>query len=347
MNQLHEDLLYVKSLVTAMGNLNKQEVQLQGAKKNTVPVQLKTLPPVKKGKAGMIALLILIFCGLLFINTMPAALSMYQSAKEQIKLDKVNDEFSWTLDHHGEKYPGYQGSEKVDMVKVIVPCAIRGGIIAFVITGIVAGVFVIIRRKGAADVEKENKRRKQQYDAACQNNQLIVKHNAEVDLKLKQIADRRTLISQEYMQNIIEWYPKDYGYPSAVDFFINLVENHLATTIQECVEQYNTHMFRQKVTDNQQEMLANQKVMINNQEIMITKQDKMIRQQMIGNAIAAVNMMANVATAGNTAQIANNTADIAGTNHQIAGNTASIAGSARDMGRDVSHIRQDVHNATR
>ena len=208
-------------------------------------------------------------------------------------------------------------------------------------------MFVIIRRKGAADVEKENKRRKQQYDAACQNNQLIVKHNAEVDLKLKQIADRRTLISQEYMQNIIEWYPKDYGYPSAVDFFINLVENHLATTIQECVEQYNTHMFRQKVTDNQQEMLANQKVMINNQEIMITKQDKMIRQQMIGNAIAAVNMMANVATAGNTAQIANNTADIAGTNHQIAGNTASIAGSARDMGRDVSHIRQDVHNATR
>ena len=168
MNQLHENLLYVKSLVTAMGNLNKQEAQLQGAKKNTVPVQLKTLPAVKKGKAGMIALLILIFCGLLFINTMPAALSMYQSAKEQIKLDKVNDEFSWTLDHHGEKYPGYQGSEKVDMVKVIVPCAIRGGIIAFVITGIVAGVFVIIRRKGAADVEKENKRRKQQYDAASE-----------------------------------------------------------------------------------------------------------------------------------------------------------------------------------
>ena len=31
MNQLHENLLYVKSLVTAMGNLNKQEAQLQGA----------------------------------------------------------------------------------------------------------------------------------------------------------------------------------------------------------------------------------------------------------------------------------------------------------------------------
>ncbi len=26
MNQLHEDLLYVKSLVTAMGNLNQEEV---------------------------------------------------------------------------------------------------------------------------------------------------------------------------------------------------------------------------------------------------------------------------------------------------------------------------------
>ena len=120
------------------------------------------------------------------------------------------------------------------------------------------------------------------------------------------------------MQNIIEWYPKDYGYPAAVDFFINQVENHLATTIQECVEQYNTYTFRQKVTDNQ-------KIMIGNQQIMISKQDEMIRQQMIGNAIATVNMMANVATAHNTANIAHNTADIAYHTQNISENSTHIS----------------------
>ena len=70
-------------------------------------------------------------------------------------------------------------------------------------------------------------------------------------------------------------------------------------------------MFWQKVTDNQQEMIDNQQVMLENQQVMISKQDEMIRQQMIGNTIATVNMMANIVTARNTSQIAANTADIA------------------------------------
>ena len=325
MNQLHEDLLYVKSLVTAMGNLNQEEVQLRNQKQSPVFAQRRTVATPKQSKAGMIAILLLVFGVLFFINMLPTAVNSYQHEKVVIQLAKADDEFAWSHNHQGEPYPGYQGSEKVNMAKVLVPASIRGFIIAFIITGIVAAIMTNKRKRGDAGVERQNEQLQRQYEEAVQNNQAIAKKNAEIDAQIQQIANKRSLISEEYMQNIIEWYPRDYGYPSAVDFFINLVENHLATTIQECVEQYDTHMFRQKVTDNQQEMIDNQQVMLENQQIMISKQDEMIRQQMIGNTIATVNMMANIATARNTSQIAANTADIAHHTQNISEHTRRVA----------------------
>ena len=49
MNQLHEDLLYVKSLVTAMGNLNQEEVQLRNQKQSPVFAQRRTVATPKQG----------------------------------------------------------------------------------------------------------------------------------------------------------------------------------------------------------------------------------------------------------------------------------------------------------
>ena len=47
MNQLHEDLLYVKSLVTAMGNLNQEEVQLRNQNRQ-IAEQLEALQQKSK-----------------------------------------------------------------------------------------------------------------------------------------------------------------------------------------------------------------------------------------------------------------------------------------------------------
>ena len=47
MNQLHEDLLYVKSLVTAMGNLNQEEVQLRNQNRQ-IAEQLEALQQKKQ-----------------------------------------------------------------------------------------------------------------------------------------------------------------------------------------------------------------------------------------------------------------------------------------------------------
>ena len=131
MNQLHEDLLYVKSLVTAMGNLNQEEVQLRNQKQSPVFAQRRTVAIPKQSKAGMIAILLLMFGVLFFINMLPTAVNSYQHEKVVIQLAKADDEFAWSHNHQGEPYPGYQGSEKVNMAKVLVPASIRGFIIAF------------------------------------------------------------------------------------------------------------------------------------------------------------------------------------------------------------------------
>lgn len=322
MNDLHKDLLYVKDLVTAMGNLNGEEQILLSEKRVLVQPQKIVRNKSRQNKVDFIGILLLVFMALFLFNAVPYAINRYRSEKTQIELEKVNDEFSWSMNHSNqEQYPGYQGTEKVNWVSVLLPPVIRGFIIAGIFTGIVAAVITVVRKRQDADVDKRNKTMQMNYEAALKDNEVILQRNAEIDEKIKQIANKRALISQEYMQNIIEWYPKDYGYPSAVDFFINLVENHLATTIQECVEQYNTHLFRQEVTDNQQ-------VMINNQVVMISKQEEMIRQQMIGNVIAAANLMTNIAMAGNTADIAESARNIERNTAQTAQNTASIADSA-------------------
>lgn len=318
MNELHEKLLYVKSLVTAMGKLNEEEAGLQRKKRTPANVQPIVINKSRQGGSGQRAILVVVFVFLFLFNVVPVAMNRYDAAKEQIEIDKANDEFAWMMEHNGEEYPGYQGSETVSMVSVLLPAVIRGVVVAFVFTGVIAAISAARRKRQDAMIEENNRKLQNNYEATLKNNEIILRNNAEIDEQIQQIANRRVLISEEYMQNIIEWYPKDYGYPAAVDFFINQVENHLATTIQECVEQYNTYTFRQKVTDNQ-------KIMIGNQQIMISKQDEMIRQQMIGNAIATVNMMANVATAHNTANIAHNTADIAYHTQNISENSTHIS----------------------
>ncbi len=332
MNDLHKNLLYVKDLVTAMGNLNREEQKLLSEKR--VPVQPQRIVSNKshQNKVAFIGILLLVFMVLFLFNAVPNAINRYRSEKTQIELEKANDEFSWNLSHpNQEKYPGYQGTEKVNWISVLLPPFIRGFVIAGILTGIVAAVITVIRKRQDTDMDKRNKTLQVNYQATLKNNEIIMQRNAAIDEKIKQIANKRTLISQEYMQNIIEWYPKDYGYPSAVDFFINLVENHLATTIQECVKQYNTHLFRQEVTDNQQEMLDNQKVMI-------SKQEEMVKLQMIGNMIAAANLMTNITMANNTADIAERARNIERTSAQTAQNTASIAHNTATTARHAANI---------
>ena len=338
MNDLHKNLLYVKDLVTAMGNLNRKEQQLLNKKRVPVQPQRIVRNKSRQNKGAFTGILLLTFALLFLYNAVPYAINCYYSEKQQIEQEKTDDEFSWYLNHpNKEKYPGYQGKEKVNWVSVLLPPFIRGFFIAGILTGIVAAVITIVRKRQDADVDRRNSILQKKDEATFKDNEAILQKNAEIDAEIKQIANKRALISQEYMQNIVEWYPKDYGYPSAVDFFINLVENHLATTIQECVEQYNTYLFRQEVADNQQEMIGNQKVMIGNQEVMISKQDKMIKAQMVGNVIAAVNMMANIATAGNTANIAESASNIERNTARTAKNTERIAGHAANIDRTLRY----------
>lgn len=317
MGELHEKLMYVKDLVTAMDKLNQEEQGLLRQKKHPVTQNevVVEMPQEQKGKKVLI--LIAVFVVLFVMNTVPLVSNLHKSQQSQIRRERLDAEFSWNLEHPGEEFPGYNDEPEESWVFTYFLAVARGFIISFIITGILALVLNYNAKSKRADAERRNERQRKQHQDIQKNNELIVWQNKEIDEKINQINNRRRLISQEYMENIIAWYPKDYGYLSAVEFFINLVENHLAETIQECVEQYNTHMFREEVKENQKDT----------QKIVITAYENIVRQQMIGNMIATANLVANMATAANTANIANNTSDIAHHTENISEHTRRVSNS--------------------
>lgn len=112
--------------------------------------------------------------------------------------------------------------------------------------------------------------------------------------QIEAFHERKRQISKEFLENLCKWYPKEYAFMEAVEFFIHELDIGTATTLPEAIKNFREDQYRKNVVENQEKMINNQKtminnqiIMINNQKIMISKQNEMIRQQMVGNCIAA------------------------------------------------------------
>lgn len=109
MEQLHENLLYVRKLLLSMDNLNQQERQLQAQMK---PLLSEKVVEVKKWKmTGPLLIIMVLFVFSVLLGTLTGASN---TENAQIEYDNVvfNDTMRWYAEHDGETYPGYTGDAK-------------------------------------------------------------------------------------------------------------------------------------------------------------------------------------------------------------------------------------------
>ncbi|MDI3537012.1 MAG: hypothetical protein PWR12_1210 [Eubacteriaceae bacterium] len=280
MNGLHEKLLYMRSLVENLNQLNKKE--------NTYKTQIASILPnevhvEKKLSKTYFLVIAIIAAGLLLMAT----LTFVDDLQRAQEYDVVDDEFQWVMNHPGEDYPGYEEDPSLAMSIFINDF----GPMFFIIAIVVGGGFVFIKQQNTSKkkiiaenntkIEKQNNENK--------------KKNLRLNNEFSVLNREREAIYVEITKNLQAWYPKDYCYLSAIDYFINLVENHMAETIQRAVELYLDDM-RYRITNQKLDRIVDgMVVMINNQKIIISNQDRMIQQQIIGNCINAANLANNMA----------------------------------------------------
>lgn len=323
MNELHADLVYVRNLLLAMQKLNEDEIDLQAQVRQTSKLQETVDVPKKKNKIWTI-IVIAVFLIVSAYTSYDKANILYQGEVRQYEYDAFNEQWYWEGTHpEDEPYPGYDGEEPQfsDYIGMGLIIGVPTGAITALLLG---GGFVIKHKLDEAAAKKRNRGIQESNQKKQEQNQAIQLRNNELAAEIQHIHNRKLMISQEYMRNIILWYPKDYGYLRAIDFFINQVENHLASNIKELVEQYQTYEFRQSV-------MGGIRVIINNQQIMISKQDELIRQQMIGNMINMANLATNISTNAKMSQMASDV-------RSAANSAASAAGSAADAARTAGQI---------
>lgn len=322
--ELVHGLYEVKNLLIAMNNINQKELQVREQIRQTIPAQNNQLKKSTK-KGGWIALLVLAFVLMTLFFAVTYAPKMVSDSKRAYEKALVDDEFNWSMQHRedGAAYPGYNGSveEPVTFGAAYVKTLPRAGIVALVLVIIAGAVIFFIQKSKNIMIDKENKRRTEQFQAALEQNNRIIANNQKIQVQIEAFNQRRQQISKEYLTNLCRWYHEDYAYMEAVDYFIREIELGTATTLPEAIKLYREELFRREVIENQKTMIENQRIMINNQEIMISKQDEMIRQQMLGNVIAAATLVQTMSIANSVSNIESNTSRTARYAGDIAWNT--------------------------
>ena len=284
-NNLLERLYYIRNLLQAMGKQNEIQQQLESQIRQ--PSNLKQNIPEAQYHGKKIALITFIVLAAIFLLLYTPRI--YFNEKEQLQYKIENDEFSWNIAHEfSEPYPGYDGPTQVSFLSCLLKVAIFAIPAAAVIALILGGILSIWNKSQNKHIRKQNQIINDWNQKTIVQNQEVEKQKQILLDEIQKICDKKQLISQEYQKNVLAWFPRDYGYPSAVEYFINKVENHVANTIGEAVQQYETDRYRQQKLNE----------IKNINKTIKEGQDELIRQQMIGNMI-------NLANNARLGQIAN------------------------------------------
>lgn len=161
-------------------------------------------------------------------------------------------------------------------------------------------------------IDKKNLEIKQQNDQINQRN-AVFREREEVPV-LQQIA----VVQEQYTEEISRWYPCDYCYIEAAEFFLNAIKNFRADNVKEAINLFENTKHQQRVEQNQKQMVQQQNTMIQQQNVMVQQQNEMIRKQNLSNilAIGGLIMQAGTQSAINNAAY--------GTQSAINRNTAAV-----------------------
>ena len=115
-----------------------------------------------------------------------------------------------------------------------------------VIAVLIAKKFIKINESDE-DIDRANQK-------IAEENRQIDEYNMSIDRQVAELNKQLREVQQAYRERVLSWYPPNYCYIEAAEFFLNAVINRRADTIKECVNLYETTLHQQRVEANQQAM---------------------------------------------------------------------------------------------
>lgn len=257
MNDLREGLVFVRNLLLSMDKLNNEEMVLCRQFRN--PMALSR--PMKEPKRHRLIWFFSITGSFLLIVTL-IMLRQYDLISSGYGNAALMDLEEWD-------FKTVLLASTLNVIGVWLPVII-------VIAGMVAIGIKIYR----VCVKSHNKNVDIDNQRIMMKNEQIMRSNENFSEAIQNIRDRKKRISSIYQENVLTWFPQDYGSLTPVNYFINLVDNHLVSSIQEAVEKYEQEVYRQKK--------------LHNQQMILNQQEELVRQQMLGNMINTANLFTNI-----------------------------------------------------
>lgn len=132
--------------------------------------------------------------------------------------------------------------------------------------------------------------------AVAKQNEEIARYNVQVQKEADEINREMTGIREIARQRLGGWYPPDYMYSEAVNFFIGAFQNYKVNDMREAVNLYDKKLYE----DEQLEI----------QRGLNELQRQQNRLQKMQNILSAANLFANLGTAYNAGRAANDINDI-------------------------------------
>jgi large-conductance mechanosensitive channel len=92
------------------------------------------------------------------------------------------------------------------------------------------------------------------------NNQRIMQNNENLKVQEQAVLNELRDIQIVYNERLLNWYPQNYCYVSAVEFFYDSVKNFRADSMKEAINLYENYMHQQRVEENQKQSIKQQKL---------------------------------------------------------------------------------------
>lgn len=95
----------------------------------------------------------------------------------------------------------------------------------------------------------------------------IMLHNDFVQKDVEVVRQQLLRIQIAYRDHVLPWYPENYCYIAAAEFFYDAVKNYRADTLKEVINLYENTMHQRRVESNQKQMIENQEEAIRQQKL--------------------------------------------------------------------------------
>ncbi len=317
------NLHYLNTLLTAMGRLNEKELSAQKQFRNLMRTKAEPTKTVLPKHIWVILVIIVYIVAaaiggfMLRSDMQKESGQIYEAMQEQnMTYEELMSWYDrvvmanfgiWGIDDgeysYGEAYlHGFIRSMWWLFWAMLVICAI---------TLLLVRLFNYI----AAYVYKG---RIEKYRNTILQNKKIGENNQRIQEYIEELHVRKQLISQECVEKILPWFPREYCYHEAINYFIHELEIGTASNLAEAIMNYREYQYRRGVANKLSNMSNMLNVMINNQQVVMSQQEEIVRQQIVGNCI-------NAATLNEARNIADSARSIEFNTQMTAANTGWIA----------------------